>query len=669
MYPELVTRPDLKVFLPPIGGSTIYCFGDPAKLGDRNVPLACRVHDECNGSDVFGSDICTCRPYLAHGVELCIEMAQAGGVGLIVYNRKEGRALGEVTKFLVYNARKRDRRRRHAGVLFHPHRGRRRRARHALPGADARRAALARHHPYRPLRVDERHEDRRAAPRPASRIGESVPLPGRADPDRRARRDRGEARGRLSRRRGDPASTRPSIGRASANERAPRPARERPDAPPELLACAAPPRCASAAHACTTGSRRGARRISRSTRTKLDAAAALVAEVTRATYPDLAIPHHSRWRHFSAGGCDRWAALPLAGADAIERARAAIDLTFVSVLLDAGAGAAWRYRDDETGLTFARSEGLAVASFDMFRAGAVLVRSAAPLRVDATALAALDAARRSPPASRSPTAIRWSGCRSASRCCAASATALAARPDLFGAARPAGPPGRCDPGVVAGAARSRAADILALVLDGLRAIWPSGLVVDGVALGDAGRHPADPHAGPLGRARAVPQAVAVAHLFADRADRAGRRDGRSTRTASPACPSIATAACLIDTGVIVPRAPLDPTAPHEVASELIVEWRALTVALLDRLREADAPAARARVALDVATAARRHLERRPRHRGAPAPARRPAADRRQGGRDGVLSGFRNCRAPAMSVVTGSCLQLLRRHRPRKRTIQ
>jgi GTP cyclohydrolase II len=109
MYPELVERDDLEVFLPPIGGSTIYCFGDPARLGDRNYPLACRVHDECNGSDVFGSDICTCRPYLAHGVELAIEMAQAGGVGLVVYNRKEGRALGEVTKFLVYNARKRDR--------------------------------------------------------------------------------------------------------------------------------------------------------------------------------------------------------------------------------------------------------------------------------------------------------------------------------------------------------------------------------------------------------------------------------------------------------------------------------------------------------------------------------------------------------------------------------
>lgn len=107
MYPELVTRPDLQVFLPPIGGITLYIFGDATKLGDRSVPLTCRVHDECNGSDVFGSDICTCRPYLTHGIEEATRQAQAGGTGLIVYNRKEGRALGEVTKFLVYNARKR----------------------------------------------------------------------------------------------------------------------------------------------------------------------------------------------------------------------------------------------------------------------------------------------------------------------------------------------------------------------------------------------------------------------------------------------------------------------------------------------------------------------------------------------------------------------------------
>jgi GTP cyclohydrolase II len=107
MFPELVTRPDLHVFLPPIGGMTIYILGDVAAITDPDRQLTVRIHDECNGSDVFGSDICTCRPYLVHGIEECIKTAQAGGAGVIIYFRKEGRALGEVTKFLVYNARKR----------------------------------------------------------------------------------------------------------------------------------------------------------------------------------------------------------------------------------------------------------------------------------------------------------------------------------------------------------------------------------------------------------------------------------------------------------------------------------------------------------------------------------------------------------------------------------
>jgi len=107
MYPELVTRSDLEVFLPPIGGQTVYIFGNPRDLANPDIELTARVHDECNGSDVFGSDICTCRPYLTHAIEECIQGVQCGGVGLVAYSRKEGRALGEVTKFLVYNARKR----------------------------------------------------------------------------------------------------------------------------------------------------------------------------------------------------------------------------------------------------------------------------------------------------------------------------------------------------------------------------------------------------------------------------------------------------------------------------------------------------------------------------------------------------------------------------------
>mmetsp|Transcript_7974 Transcript_7974/g.7129 ORF Transcript_7974/g.7129 Transcript_7974/m.7129 type:complete len:444 (-) Transcript_7974:60-1391(-) len=108
MYPELLTRSDIKLFLPPIGGLTIYMWGDPNTIPDESIPLTVRVHDECNGSDVFGSDICTCRPYLAHAVEECIRTAQQGGCGIVIYFRKEGRSLGEVTKYLVYNMRKRN---------------------------------------------------------------------------------------------------------------------------------------------------------------------------------------------------------------------------------------------------------------------------------------------------------------------------------------------------------------------------------------------------------------------------------------------------------------------------------------------------------------------------------------------------------------------------------
>ncbi|CAL1712692.1 unnamed protein product [Somion occarium] len=107
MYPELITRPDIKVLLPPIGNLTVYIFGNPAYLSDESKELTLRVHDECNGSDVFGSDICTCKPYLTYAIEECVKGAQRGGVGLVVYFRKEGRALGEVTKYLVYNLRKR----------------------------------------------------------------------------------------------------------------------------------------------------------------------------------------------------------------------------------------------------------------------------------------------------------------------------------------------------------------------------------------------------------------------------------------------------------------------------------------------------------------------------------------------------------------------------------
>ena len=316
--------------------------------------------------------------------------------------------------------------------------------------------------------------------------------------------------------------------------------------------------------------------------TRLDTAADLVADVTRAAYPDLVIPHHSRWRHFSAGGLDRWAALPLADLGPIERARAAVDLACVSVLLDAGAGAAWTYQDKDTGGAFARSEGLAVASFAMFCAGAFSSDPSNPLRVDGAALARLDLATLATGfqvSERNPlvglaqrmTLLRRLG------------EALAARPDLFGAA--ARPGCLVDAILAASPAETiAAADVLALVLDGLATIWPSGLTVDGVALGDAGRHPAV-------RTRDRSDGIVPFHKLSqwltysliEPIEQAGISvvdlDGLT------GLPEYRNGGLLIDMGVIVPRAPLDPAMPHEVASELIVEWRALTVALLDRLRE------------------------------------------------------------------------------------
>ena len=92
-------------FFPQIGGTTVYLFGDyNARTPDTKV--AARVHDECSGSDTFGTDICTCRPYLLYAIKELAAHAKAGGLGILVYNRKEGRSLGEVTKFMVYNARK-----------------------------------------------------------------------------------------------------------------------------------------------------------------------------------------------------------------------------------------------------------------------------------------------------------------------------------------------------------------------------------------------------------------------------------------------------------------------------------------------------------------------------------------------------------------------------------
>jgi Protein of unknown function (DUF1688) len=326
---------------------------------------------------------------------------------------------------------------------------------------------------------------------------------------------------------------------------------------------------------------------------RLEAVAAYVADVTREAYPDLKIPYHSRWRHFSAGGIDRWNELAARiDADATERARIAVDLAMVSVLLDAGAGEHWRYR--EGGLSFARSEGLAVASFDMFRAGAFSCDPDRPWRVDSIALAKIDAAtlaRHFQVDGGNPLV----GVEQRSALLRRLGKALAERADLFGRA-PARPGNLIDYfHTIARERRIHASQLLATLLDGLASIWPSALMVDGYPVGDAGRHPAV-RTGDEGIVPFHKLSQWLAYSLIEPLEWAGLAVERLDELTALA--EYRNGGLLIDLGVIRPRTPIDPRVQHDVASELIVEWRALTVVLLDALLDP----VRAKLGLDASFA-------------------------------------------------------------------
>jgi hypothetical protein len=325
--------------------------------------------------------------------------------------------------------------------------------------------------------------------------------------------------------------------------------------------------------------------------TRLAGAAELVATITRARYPDLRVPMHSRWRHFGAGGHDRMARLDraLAARPADERARARIDLAVTSVLLDAGAGGDWRYVEADSGELYQRSEGLAVASFHMFAAGLFSDDRAVPWRADADALEAVTDARLAEALQVSPV-NPLAGLSGRAGLLRRLGRALRAAPDLFG-------PGRPRAGHLLDHLRERAAggpldaaDVLDAVLTGLGPIWPGRLSLGDVNLGDVWRHAAAGGQGstaglvPLHKlsqwlAYSLLEPLAEAGLTVVGVDRltalAEYRNG----------------GLLLDTGVLVPRHDAVTRAPHRPGDEVVVEWRALTVALLDRLL----PAVRARL--------------------------------------------------------------------------
>jgi hypothetical protein len=321
-------------------------------------------------------------------------------------------------------------------------------------------------------------------------------------------------------------------------------------------------------------------------RSQLDEVARRVEHMTRQHYPDLRIPYHSRWRHFEAGSIDRKAELDaqLAGRHHAAQARARIDLTLVSVLLDAGAGPQWRYAEAESGQSFNRSEGLGVASFRAFMDGRFSSDAGDPCRVDAAALRRIDAA----------TLAEIFQVRSGNPLVGLDGRvallqrlgeSLRAQPEVFG--------GEGRPGGLFDALthhghgpiethRLAAPRVLQALLDHLGAIWLTGSQLQGVPLGDCWPHPL---AGGTGlTAGWVPfhkLSQWLTYSLLEPFEWAGITltdiDGLT------GLPEYRNGGLLLDARVIVPIDHAFAARTHSAGDEAIVEWRALTVALLDEI--------------------------------------------------------------------------------------
>ena len=308
----------------------------------------------------------------------------------------------------------------------------------------------------------------------------------------------------------------------------------------------------------------------------LDDCVQVVAQETLTNYPDLVVPYHSRWRHFETPTGDLSnVLLKYVGASDQDRCRAELDLVFVSVLLDAGAGGRWQYRDDDTGMVYRRSEGLAVASIRMFVAGLFSSDPASPCQVDSDALIALDV-------DGLERGFKTDDDNSLPGL--AERTLLLNR--LGGVLAESSATGLCRPSDWIldnlGERVVTAEHLLAVVLDHLNPIWPQGRIEEGVALGDVGYHPlacsAEEFPGlvpfhklsqwltysliePLARG-----GIEVCELYGLTGLAEYRNGG-----------------LFVDCGVIQPDKAILTHQPLDVASEIVVEWRALTVALLDEM--------------------------------------------------------------------------------------
>lgn len=310
---------------------------------------------------------------------------------------------------------------------------------------------------------------------------------------------------------------------------------------------------------------------------ELPACADYVAAIIRKRYPDLNVPFHARWRHFVFGGTDLWAEIAAQAdwPDVHTRARAEFDLAITSVLLDAGAGGAWRYRDAATEITAARSEGLALASLRFFEWGGFSSEPSDPLRADAEAMSRLDEAQLGDAfqvEERNPLFGLAGRVRLVNRL----AAHVDARSDLF--ARADGP----RPGGLYDTLRTNALNdelpapaILELLLEALGPIWERREFLGPVPLGDCWA------LGGFGYVPLHKLSQWLAYSLIEPLQRAGiaitEIDGLTGLA------EYRNGGLFIDAGVLAPRDRTMMTRVHEVSDPFVVVWRSLTVALLDRI--------------------------------------------------------------------------------------
>jgi hypothetical protein len=317
--------------------------------------------------------------------------------------------------------------------------------------------------------------------------------------------------------------------------------------------------------------------------TMLESLVDYVIETIKSRYPDLRVPYHSRWRHFDVGGVNRWNRMEakLPPGNRVERGRVQTELAICSVLLDAGAGAAWQYRSPADGQAYRRSEGLAVASIDLYEAGFFSSDRDAPHRADAAALAAVtgEALAEGFQVSAVNPMVGLTGRLALLN---GLGRVVQARPDVFGQENPR-VGGLFDCLTADGERRDiELVEVLSTLLDVLADVWPDGLWIGGRNLGDVGKH------GVLEREPVLPGLMPfhklsqwLTYSLVEPLEQAGVRvTGLAALTGLP---EYRNGGLLVDLEALIPQDASAWDRSHAVDSEFVVEWRALTVTLLDQI--------------------------------------------------------------------------------------